>query len=196
MDTGEIFVVSFVCVTMVVGAVIDGWKLKVPNWLTFTMILGGWLYWGVSSGTGQLGQSALGAFVAGAFLLPLYLVGGMGAGDVKMYAGFGAWMVPLHWFGLWHLTCAFATSAVVGGIMAVGMIWWKKTAFVNLENVKDIVHDWRSSSSLGEIAAKAKSRKPYLMLLPYGIPLTVGSLTYTVYLLTQGVAGGLAALGL
>ena len=33
----------FVCLAMVVAAVIDGWKLKVPNWLTFPLIISGWL---------------------------------------------------------------------------------------------------------------------------------------------------------
>ena len=34
---------AFVCAAMIVAAVIDGWKLKVPNWLTFPLILSGWL---------------------------------------------------------------------------------------------------------------------------------------------------------
>ena len=33
-----------VTVTLVVAAVIDGLKLKVPNWLTFPMIISGWVY--------------------------------------------------------------------------------------------------------------------------------------------------------
>ena len=34
---------AFVCAAMIVAAVIDGWKLKVPNWLTFPLVLSGWL---------------------------------------------------------------------------------------------------------------------------------------------------------
>ena len=29
---------------LVVAAVIDGWKLRVPNWITFPLIIGGWVY--------------------------------------------------------------------------------------------------------------------------------------------------------
>ena len=29
---------------LVVAAVIDGWKLKVPNWITFPLVVGGWVY--------------------------------------------------------------------------------------------------------------------------------------------------------
>ncbi len=33
-----------VTITLVVAAVIDGLKLKVPNWITFPMIISGWIY--------------------------------------------------------------------------------------------------------------------------------------------------------
>ena len=45
--------------------------------------------------------------------LPLYAIGGMGAGDVKLLAGVGAWVGPAVTF--W----AFATSVVVGAVMAL-----------------------------------------------------------------------------
>ncbi len=35
--------VLFVCAGMIAAAVIDWWKFKVPNKLTFPLILGGWL---------------------------------------------------------------------------------------------------------------------------------------------------------
>jgi prepilin peptidase CpaA len=34
---------------LVIAAVIDGWKLKVPNWITFPLVLGGWAYSGAVS---------------------------------------------------------------------------------------------------------------------------------------------------
>lgn len=178
----EWFVLIAVAVLMIVGAVIDGWKLKVPNWLTFSMILSGWLAW-ACVGWSELGLSVLGAFTAGALLIAPYAIGGMGAGDVKLYAGFGGWVVPLPWFGFEHLLWAFAASAIVGALMAAFMIWRRQSLYLNLENARAIAADWRSSSSLGEIADKARARKPSLMLLPYGVPLTVGSLLYIAYLL-------------
>ena len=46
-------------------------------------------------------------------LLPPYAIGGMGAGDVKLMAGVGAWV-----WGTATLY-AFAVSAIVGGVIAV-----------------------------------------------------------------------------
>ena len=108
---------------MIVGAVIDGWMLKVPNRLTFFIILSGWFAW-CTQGFPELGYSILGTFAAVHLLIP-YAIGGMGAGDVKMYAGFGAWMVPIPWFGMENLLGAFAVSVIVGGLIALAMIAWK-----------------------------------------------------------------------
>lgn len=172
--------VPLICLLMIVGAVIDGWKLKVPNWLTFTMILSGWAYW-ATQGWEPLGLSFLGAFVAGGLLILPYAIGGMGAGDVKMYAGFGAWMVPLPWFAFDGLLWAFAISVLVGGVLAVAMITWKRSYIINLVTAQEIMDDLKTSGSLEEINRRAKKRKPTLQLLPYGIPLTMGSLAYVAY---------------
>ena len=82
------WVVTFL---LVAAAIIDGWKLKVPNWLTFPMIMAGWIYSTVYFGWEGLGWSLAGTVAGLALLLPLYAIGGMGAGDVKLLAGVGAW---------------------------------------------------------------------------------------------------------
>src|SRR5690242_5495578 len=96
--------VWLVTVVLIVAAVIDGYLLKVPNWLTFPMIAGGWLFGAISyAGDGLpwyegLAWSLLGTGVGLALLLPAYAIGGMGAGDVKLMAGIGAWMFSTHTF--------------------------------------------------------------------------------------------------
>src|SRR5262249_49927932 len=89
----------FVCLAMIAAAVIDGWKLKVPHWLTFPLVLSGWglgllhnLGLLESAGTGGIGASLAGTALGFVLLFPVYAIGGMGAGDVKMQMGFGAWV--------------------------------------------------------------------------------------------------------
>src|SRR5690242_9280673 len=96
----------FVIAAMVVAAVIDGWKLKVPNWLTFPLILSGWVFGllndcglGLSAGTGGILGALTGTVLGFALLLPVYAIGGMGAGDVKMQMGFGSWVGAF--YGVW-----------------------------------------------------------------------------------------------
>ena len=74
--------VKFVCLVLIVAAWIDGRQLRVPNWLTFPMVLTGIAYSTWVGGWAGLGGSLLGTVVGLACLLPLYAVGGMGAGDV------------------------------------------------------------------------------------------------------------------
>src|SRR5207237_9762503 len=93
--------VVVICVGMLAAAIIDWWKFKVPNKLTFPLIISGWLLglcndFGLGAGPGGIGGS-IGAALAGTFLglgllLPVYAIGGMGAGDVTMTMGFGLWI--------------------------------------------------------------------------------------------------------
>ena len=75
---------------LVVAAVIDGYKLKVPNWITFPMVLSGWAYGAFAHGWEGIGLSLIGTIVGLALLMPAYAIGGMGAGDVKLLAGVGS----------------------------------------------------------------------------------------------------------
>jgi prepilin peptidase CpaA len=160
---------------LVVAAGIDGWKLKVPNWITFPMIVGGWIFATACWGPSGLGWSLLGTAVGLGLLLPAYAIGGMGAGDVKLLAGVGAWMGGTTTF------YAFCVSALAGGAIALGMVLvrrqWKQhqAMFFGLLNEMLVLRD---PSALATVAA---ARKPTMMLLPYGIPIALGTIAYFVW---------------
>jgi prepilin peptidase CpaA len=168
-------VVWIVSLVLAEAAVIDGLKLRVPNWLTFHLILGGLLFSAWSHGLEGFVWSLEGAALGLVLLLPLYAIGGMGAGDVKLLAGVGAWVGPVA--TLW----AFITSAVVGGAMAVGMVAWSGDYVRHWVQFQAIGHEILSVRNPAKLAASAAARKPTMMLLPYGIPLAVGSIAYFVY---------------
>jgi len=168
----ENWTVWFVTVVLIVAAVIDGKILKVPNWLTFPFIICGWLHWTMQDGMTGLGWSLLGTFVGMMLLLVLRNVGGMGAGDVKLLAGVGAWL------GIVVTLYAFAATAIVGGIMAAFMIfksgqWEKHWAMAH-----QILHEWKTVRNPEKLAKIARERKPNMHLLPYGIPMAIGSIAY------------------
>ncbi|HLN29338.1 MAG TPA: prepilin peptidase [Gemmataceae bacterium] len=180
----------FLSLAMIVAAVIDGWKLKVPNWLTFPLVLSGWAFglvhnlgWLPETGTGGIGASLVGTALGFALLLPVYAIGGMGAGDVKMQMGFGSWVGA--YFGLWRgcsiIFYAFCAAAIIGGVMALAMILLRGQFRKNAQNTREIVGDWFTSTSLEAVADKAAERKRRLHLLPYGIPLCLGFVGYLVF---------------
>ena len=81
-----------VAFTTLVAAGVDVRTRRIPNALTFTAMLAGVAaHAAVSRGAG-LTDSLLGLAVAGAMLLPGWLAGWMGAGDVKLMAAVGAWL--------------------------------------------------------------------------------------------------------
>lgn len=161
-----------VSAVLVEAAVIDGWKRRVPNWLTYHLAAGGLALAAWTGGAAGLLWSAEGLAVGLAALLPLHAIGGMGAGDVKLMAGVGAWVGPAAALG------AFVTSALVGGAIGLAMMIWSgdlpghlARAYVIGQEVLTV----RNPVALSRIAA---GRKPAMLLLPYGIPLAIGSIAY------------------
>jgi len=168
-----------VSITLIVAAVIDGLKLKVPNWITFPMIISGWVY----SATCVAGYpwweglmySLIGTAVGLSLLLPAYAIGGMGAGDVKLLAGIGAW--------IWGMDTiyAFAVSAIVGGAIALAMVlihsgWHKHKGQFWL-----ICTEILTVKNPDKLSAIAAERKSTMLLLPYGIPIAIGTIGYFAF---------------
>src|SRR5437016_2588950 len=173
----------FICGAMIASAVIDWWKFKVPNRLTFPIIVSGWVFglihdFGIhivaNDGSGGIGASLAGTALGFALLLPMYAIGGMGAGDVKMTMGFGAWAGAF--FGLqeglclWVILYAFCVGAICGGLIAIVMIVLRREFRHNLQNTRGILIDLvTSGGSISTIAQKAHERRPRWHRLPYGV---------------------------
>ena len=83
-DAALLLVGAIACVT-------DIRSRRIPNVLTFGSSAAAVVFWGVSSGWAGLAWSACGWVVGCVLFLPWFLLGGMGAGDVKLLAALGAW---------------------------------------------------------------------------------------------------------
>jgi prepilin peptidase CpaA len=96
----------------------------------------------------------------------------MGAGDVKLLAGVGAWV--------WATTTfyAFCVSAIVGGLIAVGMVLYRRAWRRHQEQFYAILNEILVVRDPNVLAATAAQRKSSMLLLPYGIPLAIGTIAY------------------
>jgi len=172
-ENWPVWVVTF---TLILAAVIDGFELKVPNWITFPFVASGWVYSFCAFGLEGLGWSLLGTVVGLLLLLPAYSIGGMGAGDVKLLAGVGAWMHGTHTF------YAFCISAIVGAVLAVAMVLvvkgWKKHS----NNARIILNEIMTIRDPNQLSSIAAERKPTMLLLPYGIPIAIGTIGYFLWM--------------
>ena len=171
----ENWTVWLVTLFVIVAAVIDGFELRVPNRLTYPFIIAGWVYSTYALGWDGLCWSLWGTCVGLMCLLPAYSIGGMGSGDVKMMAGIGAWIYGQD--TMW----AFGVSVVIGAVIAIGMVLarrgWKKHSsqfWMILGEILTI----RDPNQLTVIAAE---RKKSMLLLPYGIPIAIGTILYFMW---------------
>jgi prepilin peptidase CpaA len=88
---------------------------RIPNVLTFGSAAAALLVHGAGGSNGLL-FSVSGLVVGLLLFLPWYVMGGMGGGDVKLLAAFGAWLGPTQVF--W--ACLFAMLA--GGALALAVM--------------------------------------------------------------------------
>src|SRR5262245_27831598 len=185
-----------VCAGMVLAAIIDGWAFKVPNWLTLSLVLSGWMLGllhdlsvQIDSGVGGFGSALLGTAIGFALLGPLLAISGMGQGDVKMTMGFGSWIGAYFGcfgggVGVWVLLWAFALGAVVGGVFGLVMMIFGGRFGQSATNFREIFTDLGVLVSAGPSAAcqRCEQRRSRWDRLPYGIPLCIGFLGYLWFL--------------
>ena len=185
MDWQNILMVHWdivlVSAVLIFAAYIDGKQLKVPNWITFPMVVTGLAYHTLAHGWAGCSASLLGIGCGLLCLLPLYSIGGMGAGDVKLMAGIGAWL------GVTTTWNSFLATVVVGAIMAVIMVLWSGRIQHHLNQFCHIAMEIITVRNPDKLFAIAKERKPTMYLLPYGIPICIGSLVYFAYAIGNGL---------
>ena len=103
---------------VIVASVAADWDVRtrtIPNRLTGPALLLGLVAHGIAGGGHGLVQGLTGAVVAGGLLLPGWLMGWMGAGDVKLMAALGAWLAyPVS-------VIATLASLMAGGVIALAV---------------------------------------------------------------------------
>ncbi|MBM3761639.1 MAG: prepilin peptidase [Acidobacteria bacterium] len=102
------------CVLLLsLGAAIWDWRVRrIPNWLCLSGLLAGFVLndWRFALG---------GVGLALAIHLPLFALRATGGGDVKLMAALGALLGVDVWLRV------FLISAILGGVIALGMVFWR-----------------------------------------------------------------------
>lgn len=170
---------------------IDYAQRRVPNWLNAALAASGllaqslafgWYTLGERGIAGGAGWGLLGLLVGLGVLIVPWAMHGMGAGDVKLMAAIGCWLGP------WLTLLSFAVGALIGGIVAVVMIYTSGRTVQALTNMQTIFTKLRRlDTAFGEFGG-ARTFGNTSQLLPYGVPLTAGTL---VVLLTYYLGGWL-----
>ena len=100
-----------------IAAIVDDLaRRQISNWIPCSAFAAGLILQTLQSGWRGAGSALLGTVTGAAVFLIFYLLGGMGGGDVKLMAGFGAVL------GAKQLLEAALWTAGCGGLMAVVVI--------------------------------------------------------------------------
>lgn len=161
-------------VLLVVGiaAVYDMRWRRIPNWVVLTGIL-----LGIGSNTflfewAGLRFSLLGLGLAFVVYFPLYLLRGMGAGDVKLMASVGAMVGWANWIGI------FIITAIVGGVAAVAFLLRRNRLIYGLSNVGYMVGELASLKAPYARNEALDISSARSMKLPHGVFIALGSLIF------------------
>lgn len=139
---------------------------RIPNLLTFGGAAAGLIYATAVQGWPGFLASAGGWLTGIAVFLPFFLLGGMGAGDIKLVGCIGAWLGPQAalWVSLY--------TALAGGVMAIGIGLATGYFGQALLNVMRLLSHWRfvGLRPLPDLTLEG-TRGPRL---PYALPIAVG----------------------
>jgi prepilin peptidase CpaA len=108
----SIFLISLV-VVLTLAAAFDLKEQRIPNALTLPVMAFSIIYFIYLNGLDGFLHSTGGLLLGLALLLPVYIIGGMGAGDVKLMGAVGSVLGPQGVF------VAFLYSAIAGGAYAL-----------------------------------------------------------------------------
>ena len=146
---------------------------RIPNAVTITAF-GVALALRALTGFPALGEGLLGAVLCFLLALPFFLAGGLGGGDVKLLAAFGALLGPA------RLVTALTVMALVGGVLALvtmarqGAI---RSTFHNLGFMLGAVGNrtvsgWRRR----HLGSWMRLDTPGAVTVPYGVAISAGAL--------------------
>lgn len=133
---------GFCAAYLIAAFVTDLRSMKIPNVLTVSSMVLGLLYHGTRGGWEGLAFSLQGLGAGFFIVLLMYWIGAVGAGDVKLFGGIGAWT------GVW-----FTLQSVMYSVLFAGAI-----ALVILLRRRETLRRMRTTA--GRIAGLFRLRSP------------------------------------
>jgi prepilin peptidase CpaA len=140
---------------------------RIPNSLTLGAAIVAPMFFGVIVGWHAALWSVAGWCMGLLLFLPLFLLRGMGAGDVKLLAAFGAWLGPA---GAWWVAIY---GGIAGGAIAIPWLLWRGALGRTLSNAWALLGFWRLAGLRPHPELTVDS--PRALRLPYAVPLAVGA---------------------
>ncbi|UYZ21249.1 prepilin peptidase [Mesobacillus jeotgali] len=164
--------VDFLLIALIVICVItDLRERKIYNKVLLPFLLAGLVLNSVTGGIAGLTSALAGTAVGFSILLIPYLLGGMGAGDVKLLAVVGGLK------GAVFVLTAAVYMALAGGIIALIILFFRKGAINRLKQIGMFLGGLRSGMKVPLGLDKEALNTTY----PYGVAIAIGALAAIVF---------------
>ena len=175
--TADISLIMFLGIVLIVATVTDLRFQKIPNILTFPVMVTALAYHGITNGLDGLLFSAAGLALGIALLIPPYFLGVMGAGDVKLMGAVGAIL------GARGAFIAFLFTGIAGGIYALILFAVSRQYFKGFfARYATTLKTFAFTGQFIPIPAAEDEKKPKLC---YGVAIALGTL-FSVFLESSG----------
>ncbi|WP_243354979.1 A24 family peptidase [Bacillus litorisediminis] len=152
-------------IILIICVITDLRKRKIYNKVIFPALLLTIILHLINSGLDGLLMSIQGFAVGMALLLIPYLLGGMGAGDVKLLALVGAMK------GTMFVLITAVYMALIGGVLALGVLLFRRGVLTRLKMIVFSLGGLRSGVKIPLTIAKDDNRATY----PYGLAIAGGA---------------------
>ena len=171
MDLSEIIPFCVLAILLLIAVITDTRYHRIPNWLTYPSIIIGIICHTSIRGLEGLFFSIGGAGVGIVVLSFFYLMGGTGAGDVKLMGAVGGFLEPKGTF------IAFLFASIVGGIY--GLMFMILHGYLKQTTVRygAIIKTLAFTRKLIYIPSPKRKEKPRLC---YGMAIALGTLISVV----------------
>lgn len=161
-------------VIVLIAAIYDLRYRRIPNWLNLSgVVLGLGINTLLFAGSGLIG-AVLGMACSLIVYVPLYLIRGMGAGDVKLMMAVGAIAGPWNWFGI------FVATALLGGLVSIVLVALKRRLHETYFNVGLIVSELYHLRLPSKINSQLDVRDPHAVGMPHGALIAIGAVAFLI----------------
>lgn len=140
---------------------------RIPNWLVFPAMLIGVVYHTSLNGMSGLFFSVLGLGSGLLLLIFFYMIGGMGAGDVKLMGSVGSFIGPA------DTLTAFYFTAFTGGLFALMVIAKSGSMMSLVRRYGSMLKIFLVEHKLFYIPPTPSGKMP---VLPYGVAIAIGTI--------------------
>ena len=164
--------IIFLGIILIIASIQDVISLRIPNWVTLPGLAVGLFYFSLTRGYEGFLFSLIGALTGLGLLIIPYIIGGTGAGDVKLMGAVGSFL------GAHGVFIVFILSCILGGVYALFLLASKGVLFSTFKRYGKILWCLISIQKLIYIPPTIIEKA---LRVRFGVVIALGTGSYLVF---------------